>query len=613
MLNLFKKYFRPYIFLIMISLIFQIIQTFFTLYLPNINAKIIDNGIINGNILYIQNQGFFMIILVFLQVSFSILNSYLSTNVALSIARDIRKDLYYKIRSFSSADINKFGVATLITRVTNDVQHITIVLTFLFSLVVSIPVIIIGSIIMVIENNLSLSMILCLVFSIFIPLAIIYAKKIKPISELFQKQIDKINGILRDQITGIQIIKAFVKEKTEYKRFKKVNEELYDLNINIGKLMAIFLPSFLVLPNFLILVTLWYGGTLINVGELEVGEITAFITYLLYISMGMLMFSMILGFAPQAEVSAKRILEVLSSKTSISSPSKPTHIKSPKGFVEFKNVDFSYSTKNQLSNNYSNNNQATKNSSTNNQLSNNQYNQNNSVEYVLKNINFIAKPSKTTGIIGNTASGKSTLLQLIPRFYDPTNGIVSFDGVDVRELDIDELNSHISFIPQKSFLFSGTIAENLRLSKNDATDDELWEALEVAQIADFVKRLEKGLESEISQRGINLSGGQQQRLTIARAILPKPKVIIFDDSFSALDYGTDLKLRKALNTSIKNSTVIIVSQRISTIRNADNILVMDNGKIISQGKHDDLIKNCENYKSIVLSQTYYKENYGGNS
>jgi len=608
MLNLFKKYFRFYIFLIMISLIFQIIQTFFTLYLPNINAKIIDNGIVNGNILYIQNQGFFMIILVFLQVSFSILNSYLSTNVALSIARDIRKDLYYKIRSFSSADINKFGVATLITRVTNDIQHITIVLTFLFSLVVSIPVIIIGSIVMVIENNLSLSMILCLVFSIFIPLAIIYAKKIKPMSELFQKQIDKINGILRDQITGIQIIKAFVKEKTEYKRFKKVNDELYDLNINIGKLMAIFLPSFLVLPNFLILVTLWYGGTLINVGELEIGEITAFITYLLYISMGMLMFSMILGFAPQAEVSAKRILEVLSSKTSISSPSKPTHIKSPKGFVEFKNVDFSYSTKNQLSNNYSNNNQATKNSPV-----DNQYNKSNTIEYVLKNINFIAKPSQTTGIIGNTASGKSTLLQLIPRFYDPTNGIVSFDGVDVRELDIDELNSYISFIPQKSFLFSGTIAENLRLSKNDATDDELWEALEVAQIADFVKRLEKGLESEISQRGINLSGGQQQRLTIARAILPKPKVIIFDDSFSALDYGTDLKLRKALNTSIKNSTVIIVSQRISTIRNADNIVVMDNGKIISQGKHDDLIKNCENYKSIVLSQTYHKENYGRNS
>ncbi|MDR2623177.1 MAG: ABC transporter ATP-binding protein/permease [Methanobrevibacter sp.] len=598
----------------MISLIFQIIQTFFTLYLPNINAKIIDNGIVNGNMLYIQNQGFFMIILVFLQVSFSILNSYLSTNVALSIARDIRKDLYYKIRSFSSADINKFGVATLITRVSNDIQHMTIVLTFLFSLVVSIPVIIIGSIIMVIENNnLSLSMILCLVFSIFIPLTIIYAKKIKPISKLFQKQIDNINGILRDQITGIQIIKAFVKEKTEYKRFKKVNKELYDLNINIGKLMAIFLPSFLVLPNFLILVTLWYGGILINVGELEVGEITAFITYLLYISVGMLMFSMILGFTPQAEVSAKRILEVLNSKTSISSPSKPTHIKSPEGFVEFENVDFSYSTKNQLSNNHSTNNQPTKNSSANSKLSNNQYNQNNSVEYVLKNINFIAKPSQTTGIIGNTASGKSTLLQLIPRFYDATNGVVSFDGVDVKKLDINELNSYISFIPQKSFLFSGTIAENLRLSKNDATDDELWEALEVAQIADFVKGLEKGLEFEISQRGINLSVGQQQRLTIARAILPKPKVIIFDDSFSALDYGTDLKLREALNTSIKNSTVIIVSQRISTIRNADNILVMDNGKIKSQGKHDDLIKNCENYKSIVLSQTYYKKNYGGNS
>ncbi|MDR3292156.1 MAG: ABC transporter ATP-binding protein/permease [Methanobrevibacter sp.] len=579
MLNLFKKYFKPYIFLIILSLSFQIIQTLFTLYLPNLNAQIIDKGIVNGDTLYIQNQGFFMMVLVFLQVSFSILNSYLSTNISLSIARDIRKDLYYKIQNLSSADVNHFGVATLITRVTNDIQHISTVLTYLFSIIINIPIILVGSIIMAIENSLSLSMILCVIFSIIIPLILIFTKKLKPLFELFQKQFDKINGILRDQITGVQVVKAFVKEKTEYKRFKKVNKELYDLNIRMGKLMSLFFPSFFLLPSFLILVTIWYGGILVNVGELEIGTITAFITYLMYITMALAMFAMILGFVPQAEVSAKRILEVLNTETSITSPPKPIHIKNPKGNIKFKDVDFTYSNNNSDSNNV----------------------------FVLKNINFIAKSSETTGIIGNTASGKSTLLQLIPRFYDVTNGMVSFDDVDVKNLNIDELNSYINFIPQKSFLFSGTIAENLRLGKNDATEDELWEVLEIVQIADFIRGLDKGLHSKVSQRGVNLSGGQQQRLAIARAILPKPKVIIFDDSFSALDYSTDLKLRKALTKFIKNSTIIIVSQRISTIRDADNILVMDDGEIISQGKHTDLMKNCEIYESIVSSQLDFKK------
>jgi len=579
MLNLFKKYFKPYIFLIILSLSFQIIQTLFTLYLPNLNAQIIDKGIVNGDTLYIQNQGFFMMVLVFLQVSFSILNSYLSTNISLSIARDIRKDLYYKIQNLSSADVNHFGVATLITRVTNDIQHISTVLTYLFSIIINIPIILVGSIILAIENSLSLSMILCVIFSIIIPLILIFTKKLKPLFELFQKQFDKINGILRDQITGVQVVKAFVKEKTEYKRFKKVNKELYDLNIRMGKLMSLFFPSFFLLPSFLILVTIWYGGILVNVGELEIGTITAFITYLMYITMALAMFAMILGFVPQAEVSAKRILEVLNTETSITSPPKPIHIKNPKGNIKFKDVDFTYSNNNSDSNNV----------------------------FVLKNINFIAKSSETTGIIGNTASGKSTLLQLIPRFYDVTNGMVSFDDVDVKNLNIDELNSYINFIPQKSFLFSGTIAENLRLGKNDATEDELWEVLEIVQIADFIRGLDKGLHSKVSQRGVNLSGGQQQRLAIARAILPKPKVIIFDDSFSALDYSTDLKLRKALTKFIKNSTIIIVSQRISTIRDADNILVMDDGEIISQGKHTDLMKNCEIYESIVSSQLDFKK------
>ncbi|MDR3223688.1 MAG: ABC transporter ATP-binding protein/permease [Methanobrevibacter sp.] len=586
MLNLFKKYFKPYIFLIILSLLFQIVQTLFTLYLPNLNAQIIDKGIVNGDILYIQNQGFFMMVLVFLQVSFSIVNSYLSTNVSLSIARNIRKDLYYKIQNFSSADINHFGVATLITRVTNDIQHVSTVLAFLFSVIINIPIIIVGSVIMAIENSLSLSMILFVVFSLIIPLIMIFTKKLKPLFELFQKQFDKVNMILRDQITGIQVVKSFVKEISEYERFKKANKELYGLNIRMGKLMSFFFPSFFLLPNFLILVTVWYGGILVNMGELEIGAITAFITYLIYITIALSMFAMILGFIPQAEVSARRILEVLNTETSITSPPKPIHIKNPQGNIKFKDVDFTYS-------NNSNN------------------NSNNNTGFVLKNINFIAKSSEVTGIIGNTASGKSTLLQLIPRFYDVTNGMVSFDDINVKNLNIDELNSYINFIPQKSFLFSGTIAENLRLGKNDATEDELWEVLEIVQIADFIKGLDKEIHSKVSQRGVNLSGGQQQRLTIARAILSKPKVIIFDDSFSALDYSTDLKLRKALTKFIKNSTIIIVSQRISTIRDADNILVMDDGEIISQGKHTDLMKNCKIYESIVSSQLDFKNSMEG--
>jgi ATP-binding cassette subfamily B protein len=566
----------------------QIVQVFFTLYLPNLNAQIIDIGILNEDATYIQNQGFWMMILVSLQILSSLLISYFSTKAGLSFGRDIRKDLYSKIQNFSTIDVNHFGAATLITRVTNDIQHIITALNFSLSILITLPIILIGSIIMAITENLLLSMIIGLIFSTFIPLMIIFTRKLKPLFELFQKQFDSINGILKDQITGVQTIKALVKEKIEFDRFKKSNKWLYDLNISIGKLISLIFPTLILLPNLLILLTMWYGGILINIGDLNVGEITAFITYMLYISMALTVTSMILGYLPQIEVSAERITEVLNKETTTLSPSNPIHIKNPKGIIKFESVNFKYSIDNLSNDNHLNN-------------------KNNNNKNVLKSISFIAKPSETTGIIGNTASGKSTLLQLIPRFYDVTEGTVSFDDVDVKKLNVSELNSYISFTPQKTLLFKDTIAENLRLSKNDATEDEIWEALEIAQIADFVRGLDKGLEFEVSQGGINLSGGQKQRLSIARSILPKPKVIIFDDSFSALDYVNDLKLRNALTKNIKNSTIIIVSQRISTIRDADNILVMDNGEIVSQGRHEDLIKNCEIYQKIVSSQLDSKE------
>ncbi|MDR2830986.1 MAG: ABC transporter ATP-binding protein/permease [Methanobrevibacter sp.] len=587
-LNLFKRYSKPYIHLIIFSLLLQIVQVFFTLYLPNLNAQIIDIGILNEDATYIQNQGFWMMILVSLQILSSLLISYFSTKAGLSFGRDIRKDLYSKIQNFSTIDVNHFGAATLITRVTNDIQHIITALNFSLSILITLPIILIGSIIMAITENLLLSMIIGLIFSTFIPLMIIFTRKLKPLFELFQKQFDSINGILKDQITGVQTIKALVKEKIEFDRFKKSNKWLYDLNISIGKLISLIFPTLILLPNLLILLTMWYGGILINIGDLNVGEITAFITYMLYISMALTVTSMILGYLPQIEVSAERITEVLNKETTTLSPSNPIHIKNPKGIIKFESVNFKYSIDNLSNDNHLNN-------------------KNNNNKNVLKSISFIAKPSETTGIIGNTASGKSTLLQLIPRFYDVTEGTVSFDDVDVKKLNVSELNSYISFTPQKTLLFKDTIAENLRLSKNDATEDEIWEALEIAQIADFVRGLDKGLEFEVSQGGINLSGGQKQRLSIARSILPKPKVIIFDDSFSALDYVNDLKLRNALTKNIKNSTIIIVSQRISTIRDADNILVMDNGEIVSQGRHEDLIKNCEIYQKIVSSQLDSKE------
>jgi ATP-binding cassette subfamily B protein len=558
-------------------IIFQVLQASILLYLPTLNAEIIDNGVITGNIDYIWNHSWLMMIIVIGQIIFSTLAKFFGTKVSLAIERDVRMDLYSRIQDFSVQESNKFGVSTLITRATNDIQQFTLVLSLILTIIVNIPIMFVGGITMALLENIKLSVVVIASFPIIILISIIFNRKINPLFESLQKQIDRITEILRDQITGVKVVKAFVKESTERKRFSKVNLDLYDLNIATGRLLAIIFPTFMFIANLSILGIMWYGGILVYQGDMQIGGITAFIIYMSYIMTAILMAATFFGVLTRGEVSAKRILEVLNAKTTIYSPKNPVVIKNPKGLIEFKGVDFSYLPINE------------------------------NVEPILKQINFTAQPGETTAIIGSTGSGKSTLLQLIPRLYDVTEGIVSFDGINIRKMSIDDLNSYISIIPQKSFLFSGTIADNLRLSKSDASDEELWKVLKIAQVNNFINNLKDGLESEVVQGGSNFSGGQRQRITIARALLRDSKVLIFDDSFSALDYTTDVNLRKALAQNIKDSTIIIVDQRISTIRNADKILVMDNGKIIGSGKHDELFEKCRIYKEIVNSQLNIEE------
>ncbi|MDR3291926.1 MAG: ABC transporter ATP-binding protein/permease [Methanobrevibacter sp.] len=577
MLKILKSYLKPYMLSFIGVIIFQVLQASILLYLPTLNAEIIDNGVITGNIDYIWNHSWLMMIIVIGQIIFSTLAKFFGTKVSLAIERDVRMDLYSRIQDFSVQESNKFGVSTLITRATNDIQQFTLVLSLILTIIVNIPIMFVGGITMALLENIKLSVVVIASFPIIILISIIFNRKINPLFESLQKQIDRITEILRDQITGVKVVKAFVKESTERKRFSKVNLDLYDLNIATGRLLAIIFPTFMFIANLSILGIMWYGGILVYQGDMQIGGITAFIIYMSYIMTAILMAATFFGVLTRGEVSAKRILEVLNAKTTIYSPKNPVVIKNPKGLIEFKGVDFSYLPINE------------------------------NVEPILKQINFTAQPGETTAIIGSTGSGKSTLLQLIPRLYDVTEGIVSFDGINIRKMSIDDLNSYISIIPQKSFLFSGTIADNLRLSKSDASDEELWKVLKIAQVNNFINNLKDGLESEVVQGGSNFSGGQRQRITIARALLRDSKVLIFDDSFSALDYTTDVNLRKALAQNIKDSTIIIVDQRISTIRNADKILVMDNGKIIGSGKHDELFEKCRIYKEIVNSQLNIEE------
>ncbi|MDR3152182.1 MAG: ABC transporter ATP-binding protein/permease [Bifidobacteriaceae bacterium] len=569
MYRIYKRFLFRYTPLIIVLLILQTAQTIATLYLPTLNADIINDGVIKGDINYIWNMGTIMLILTGGQMILNISAVIVGSRIAMRLGRNIRRVLYKKVQDFSEVEMNQFGAATLITRSTNDILQVQNYTMFMLTLIISTPIMLIGGIVLSVSLNLQMSSIILVILPIFAIIIIVLAKNLLPKFTRFQKQTDKINDIMRDQITGIRPIRAFVREKTEINRFDKINNTLYNLNVGVGRGMTLTFPLVFSLINLTNLAITFFGAYAIESGNMPIGDLTAFINYTLYILMSLMMSTMMFIMFPRAQVCAIRINEVLETSISIKEKSNPVEIKNPQGVVEFKNASFRYKG---------------------------------AEKCVINDVNFIAQPGEVTAIIGSTGSGKTTILNLVNRLFDATDGEVCFDGVNVKDLSLEKLNNYISYIPQKAYLFSGTIRSNLFLGDDKASDEEMVEALKIAQAYDFVFNEENGLDTEVAQSGANFSGGQKQRLSIARALVKKSKVVLFDDSFSALDYTTDMKLRKCLSEKMQDRAVIIVAQRVSTIRNANQILVLDNGKIVGIGKHQDLLKTCETYREIVASQ-----------
>lgn len=572
MLNFFRKELKPYKKLLVAVLLLQLGQSFLTMYLPTINSRVIDYGVANGDTSYIVKQGIFMILIALIQFLFSMAASFVGAKISLMTGRDLREQVFAKIIYFSRKNIGEMGAPTLITRATNDVQQITQCITFMLTAIITAPMMFIGGLVLALSQNIELSKVLLITVPILLLVSVIFLKVILPFYRVQQVKIDEMNTILRDQISGVRVVKAFTKEHAEEEKFGKVNQELSSINTKIGKTTSLMQPFFTLTMAVANISLIWIGGRMAGNGTVQIGQVIGFVTYVSFILTATLIASMVFIMVPRAEVSILRIQEILDMENEIQEPKDAAEPDSVKGEVSFEHVTYSYAPNDP------------------------------EVEPVLKDISFTAKPGKTTAIIGSTGCGKTTLIDMIPRMADVTQGCVRIDGQDVKQIRLRNLDRQIGMVPQKAFLFSGTLAENLRNGKEDATDEELWKALEIAQAKDFIEKNELGLEMKVSEGGTNFSGGQRQRLAIARAIVRRPQIYIFDDSFSALDYQTDKQLRKALKEITKDSTVIIVAQRISTIRDADQILVMNHGTIEAIGTHEELLKNSPTYQEIVESQ-----------
>lgn len=572
MFSFFGKQIKPYRKIICCVLLLQIGQTLLSLYLPRINAGIIDYGVANGDTGYIINNGIIMVVLSILQFGCAVGASILGAKAALSVGRDLREKIYTKILSYSQKEIAGFGAPTLITRATNDVEQVVRFLTILLTVLITAPVMFVVGIIMAIAQSVSLSVVILITVPMLVIIAVIFLLRMLPYYKAQQKRVDGLNGILRDQISGVRVAKAFTREPFEIKRFGVVNKDLSEINLAITRLNSLMSPLFTFIVNSATIAILWFGGYLAQQGSVKVGEIIAFITYLSFIMTATLSAAMVFILMPQAAVATNRIIEVLDKESSVEDTERPAAARSLRGEVRFEDVSYSYAPDHP------------------------------EVEPVLKHLSFTAKPGTTTAIIGSTGSGKTTLLNLIPRLTDATGGTVYFDGIDVKDLKQDQLRPAIGMVPQKAFLFAGSLAENMRQARSDATDEEIWEALRVAQADGFIRENKDGIHMRVSEGGSNFSGGQRQRLAIARAIVRRPKVYLFDDSFSALDYATDKKLRGELKSVTADAAVIVVAQRISSVIDADNIIVLNNGAIEDMGTHDELIARCATYQEIASTQ-----------
>lgn len=550
------------------------LQTLSDLYLPTLMSDIVDKGIMKGDTNYIMRVGGFMLLIAAGGTICAVIASYLSSRTAMGFGKILRSTVFNQVESFSLHEFDKLGTSTLITRTTNDITQVQMVTMMIMRMMVSAPMMAIGGIIMALSKDRSLTWILVVALPVLTGVIFIIARKGMPLFRQMQVKIDRINLVLRENLTGIRVIRAFNRNEYEKERFENANADLTNNYIKVNRIMAFLMPSMMLIMNLTSVSILWFGGIRIDNGDMELGSLIAFMQYAMQIMFSMLMVSIMFIMVPRAQAAAVRINEVLETVPEIKDADRVRHADDKRGFVEFRNVTFSYHGAEQPA---------------------------------LSDISFSAGPGEVTAIIGGTGSGKSTLVNLIPRFYDVDRGSILVDGVDVREMSQEELRSRIGFVPQKSVLFSGTIADNIRYGKENATDDEIRHAAEMAQAAEFISGMDGGFNHMIAQGGTNVSGGQKQRLSIARALVKKPEIYIFDDSFSALDFKTDARLRAALKKETADSTVFIVSQRVSTVMDADRIIVLDEGRIAGMGTHKELLNTCEVYREIVSSQLSEEE------
>ncbi len=569
LIRLLRTYLRPYKKPIALLVLLQFLQTCATLYLPTLNADIIDSGVVEGDTGYILSYGALMIGISLAQVVCNIGAVYYGARTASALGRDVRAAVFDRVQSFSSREVGQFGAPSLITRTTNDVQQIQMLALMAFTLMASAPIMCVGGIVMALGLDVPLSGVLVAVVPVLGICVTLIVRRLRPLFRSMQVRLDTVNRVLREQITGNRVIRAFVRDEYEQQRFRKANTDLTDISLRTGNMLALMFPVVMTTVNLSSIAVVWFGAHRIDSGQMQIGDLTAFLAYLMQIVMSVMMATFMFMMVPRAEVCAERIQEVLETSSSVVPPVAPVTELRRHGHLEIRAAGFRYPG---------------------------------AEEPVLKAIDLVARPGEVTAVIGSTGSGKSSLLGLVPRLFDATDGEVLVDGVPVADVDPVLLAKTVGLVPQKPYLFAGTVASNLRYGNPDATDEELWHALEVAQAKDFVSKLENGLDSPIAQGGTNVSGGQRQRLAIARTLVQRPEIYLFDDSFSALDYATDAALRAALGRETAEATVVIVAQRVATIRDADRIVVLDEGRVVGTGTHRELMTDNETYREIVLSQ-----------
>jgi ATP-binding cassette, subfamily B, multidrug efflux pump len=574
LIRLTRTYLAPYQRSLALIVLLQFTGTVAALYLPSLNADIIDRGIAVGDTRYIVRTGAIMLGVAVLQILCSVTAVWFSARTAMGFGRDVRAAIFRRVGSFSQREVQQFGAPSLITRETNDVQQVQMLVLMSCTLMVAAPIMMVGGVFMAMREDLGLSWLLAVAIPALLGTVAFIVTRMVPSFRAMQGRIDEVNRLLREQITGVRVVRAFVREPHETRRFADANDELTVVAIRAGRWLATMFPAVLLILNVSSVAVLWFGGHRVENGQMEVGALTAFLAYLVQILMSVMMATFMLMMVPRSAVCADRILEVLDTDTSVAPPAEPVTELRERGTLAFEDVELTYPGADVP---------------------------------VVRRVSFEARPGQTVAVIGSTGAGKSTMVNLVPRLFDVTGGRVLVGGIDVRDLDSEVLWSALGLVPQRAYLFSGTVASNLRHGKPDATDEELWEALEIAQARDFVEAMPDGLAAPIAQGGTNVSGGQRQRLAIARVLIRRPQIYLFDDSFSALDLATDARLRAALRPVTRDATVLLVAQRVSTIRDADLILVVEDGQVVGRGTHDELLADCGTYREIVTSQLSAEE------